>query len=665
MAAGWILMTLGRSRTGEASQRVRGLCGMYVPQWRLVRKMWRALLLALAFAPGVHLMAGASSPRIVLGEQTAPVLLKWPDGRETALRAYAELGCRPFSRWVKVCRLTRRRRLPDGVVGQFEVDGDYELLVRVQHYHGGIRLQSLLCNRRGVGEPAYYYWSWPLPRLIKRPAHWGDEVETFHPPDGWGHGGFHDWYWLDYGGWGLGLVTPMYLLTGGARYGRQCYLKPFPIEMQFLTAGGPGLEQQFFVFRADSPEATSAVYRRFISRQDAFEVTWPRLPRAFRRAPDWLRRTVVFQGWYYPWGEGTIPWRVKGFGLVIGAPMNARLIDLAHKAGSHVAVYVNFMQQWVPKPVKPRGYDRPLFEFTRLLDIAGHPRWQRVDREGRTARSETDWFTEFRPCFLAPGYVEKCLEALEQVLAVAPDAIFIDNVFLRMNACSGARLGKHEHRADYPNDMAAYRGLVERAAARAHSMGVAVLCNSEVDPGLWEFVDGQMYECMWYCPGWKKREKGWVQMRYAGERWAEAVRRGGTIQMLHYLGVEAPDRRLQALLFTYAWCRLYGLMWSDWYNLTDSKDQTVRRVVRSLYRLDLGPATDARAQMTAGCLWGRFARGLVVLNPLRRPARLALPAAPGPLADLVTGRTAVATGSTCTVSIGPQQARILVAAPSD
>ncbi|MGC9320255.1 MAG: hypothetical protein ACP5KN_19635, partial [Armatimonadota bacterium] len=513
---------------------------------------------------------------------------------------------------------------------------------------------------------AYYYWRFRLPRRIHRPRHWGAETEQFDPPDGWGHGGFHDWYLLDYGQWGAGLVTPMYLLTGGRDVGRGCYLKPFPIERQLLLPGGPGLEQQFLVFREEDAVDVAGRWRALMARGDLFDVPWARLSGRVATAPTWLREAAIFQGWPYPWSEATVEGRVAPFPLVIDAPIDAHLIEMARQAGSRTAVYVNVMQQWVPKPVEQRGYDRPVFEFTRLLGLAEHPQWRRIGEDGVPAVSETRWWTNYNPCFLAPGYIERCLEAVDQVLDVRPDALFVDNCFFRLDACCGETLGVHEHRHDCPNAMAAYRGLVQLIGQRAHQVGVAMLCNSEVDPGLWDVMDGQMFECMWYCPGWEGREKGYTPMRYAGERWAEAVRRGGTVQVLNYISVEAPQRRMQALGFTYAWCRLHGLMWTDWYNLFQAEDEALREAAHRVYAIDLGRATDARPHRDGLTLWRRFENGIVLLNPLREAVTCEIPAASSASGwDVVGDETLEATDGAFRLTIGPQEGRILLTPPPD
>lgn len=632
---------------------------------RGIRVLLGSLVLIGLFGMHISLAAALQTETATIELQESPPLLNitWTDGQQLPFNPTVELGSPPLSRVVQAQQLMESDVTPNAISATYRIENDYTLHVRVDRYGlggNGIRLQSLVQKTSGPPENVYYFWSWSLPEQIRRPLQWGDEVEEYLPPEGYGHGGWHDWYWLRYENLAIGLVTPMYLLTSGSKYGNRCYLKPFPIERQLLLGDGPGLEEQFVVFPADSPDEAAMGWKSLISREDLFEVSWPRLVDSIRSAPEWLQKTEIFQGLYRPWSENTIEARVQQFPLVIGAPVDAHLIELAREKGTRTAIYVNFMGQYVFDPGPPKPWERTL-SFTDRLEIDGHPQWQKVDSDGQPVIHEGERRKTYAPCFLAPGYIEHCLDVLEPVMAVEPDAIFIDNCFFRITACSGAELGMHEHRSDYPNDMAAYRGLIERVAEKAHSEGIAVLCNSEVDPSLWDVVDGQMYECLWYPPGKGEmvRTKSWTHTRYAGELWNEASRKGNTVQPLQYLMVEPVEHRVQATLLTYAWARLYDLMWTDWYNLFDSPHQPSKEMAHRLYGISLGEPKQEALQMQSGCLWRSFENGLVILNPLREPVELELPIETD-LADLATGKLAGAQNGSMEVHMSPQEARILV-----
>ncbi|MFP3903757.1 MAG: hypothetical protein ACLFWB_05885, partial [Armatimonadota bacterium] len=575
---------------------------------------WNTVLLislVLLGSMGAHASGAVTlqTPAATVELRDSDPLLRitWADGQTLDLNLTVELGCHPLSRIAESKEMTASDESADTISAFYRIEEEYEANVRVEQYGpggNGIRVQSLIQKVSGAPENVYYFWSWSLPEEIRRPLQWGDEVEEYLPPEGWGHGGFHDWYWMRYAQTGLGLVTPMYLLTSGDRYGNRCYLKPFPIERQLLLNGGPGLEEQFVLFSAEGPDEAADGWESLMSHEDLFSVPWERVQDDAAPAPEWLQETEIFQGLYRPWSEGTIETRVSQFPFVIGAPVDAHLVDLAQQSGTRTAIYVNFMGQYTFKPGQRRAYERAL-EFTDALQIDQHPELQKIDSDGQPVIHEGERRTTHAPCFLAPGYIEHCLEVLEPVLETEPDAIFIDNCFFRITACSGAELDKHEHRTDYPNDMAAYRGLIERVAEIAHSQGVAVLCNSEVDPGLWDVADGQMYECLWYPPGKGQmiRTKSWTHTRYAGEIWNEAAQKGNTVQPLHYLMVEPIERRVQATLLTYAWAQLYDLMWTDWYNLFDSPHEPSKEIAHKLYGLRLGEPMQDTLQTQSGCLW--------------------------------------------------------------
>ncbi len=613
-------------------------------------RLWLAALCALWGAASI---AGAQRVGVELQAPGPQVTIALAGRGELEFSLGIEIGSRPNSRWVQPDGLVAQKAVTRGVSGRWQIDGDYELEVVVREVGGGaVSLKSLLRNAGGDPEPVYYYWSWALPtRALRAPA-WGGEPETVTIGKGWGDGGYRDWFWLDYGEDSLGLVTPMYLLTGGENQGNRCFLKPFPVERQLLRSGGPGLEQQLVMWPTRNAPEAAAGWERLIARPGLFDVPWARLPEASTEAPEWLRDTSAFEGWYYPWSEGTVQGRLKTISLAIGAPLDSALVDLAREEGVRTAIYINPMEAWVAKPVTQRGYDTPLLEFSQWLDLANWSEWWRVATDGRPSAGETEWWTSHYPCFRAPGYIEHCVETVERVLDLAPDAVFIDNCFFLLPSCAG----DHTHRDDYLNDMAAYRGLVDQISDRAHERGIAVLCNSEVDPDLWGTVDGQMYECLLYCPGWAERNKGWTQMRYAGELWSEAVGRGGTVQMLHYLGIEKLERRAQAAMFLYAWCRLYGLMWSDWFSLLEVAE--TKDIGRELIELDLGRPKGAPICRN-GCPIRRFERGVVALNPfpgarelrvpaLRRHHRLVGSEEPGPP---ISGETITLAGQSAAIAV--------------
>jgi len=585
--------------------------------------------------PGEELPGGV---RVSLRAVAPQITVTWPTGQRLDLEVATELGVRPRQRNVKPERVMAPARLESGREAVLRFKEGLALTVRVEAFDGVVRVQTLHRRVAGEGLPVYYYWLWPFPEELHQPDMWGRGVTNSPLPREWGEGGYRDWFHLETAHGGLGLVTPMYLLTSARKYGGKCYLKPFPIERRFLRVGDPGLEQQLVVWPSASVEQTADRWRRLMAREDLFRVPWRRVPESFSPGPEWLRKARLFQGWPYGWGGTTVDKRIRGFPLVIDAPIDAAIIDAARQAGSRTAVYVNVMEQWTPKPVEQRGYDRPVYEFTRLLGLPERPEWQALGADGMPRRSESRWWRKVSPCFLSPGYAERCLEAVDKVLEQSPDAIFIDNCFLRLAPCYGPKPGMHAHRPEYPNAMAAYRGLVVQMAERARAAGVAVLANSEADPGLWGVIDGQMYECLLYCPGWKQRNKSWTQMRYAGEMWAEAVRQGGTVLMLHYLGIEPFEHRLDACLLTYAWCQLYDLIWSDWYNLFEARDDQIRGTAQRLYRARLGPPLDSGPRYADRCLWRRFERGFVAVNPSREDAHVTLPWLGAPPMDLRTGR---------------------------
>jgi hypothetical protein len=156
--------------------------------------------------------------------------------------------------------------------------------------------------------------------------------------------------------------------------------------------------------------------------------------------------------------------------------------------------------------------------------------------------------------------------------------------------------------------------------------------------------------------GTTERLNDWDELAFAAAEHAEAVRRGKVPVILTYLDPKLPDRR-GAALYTYAYARLCGFLWADWYTLKDSDaDQAT---AHSLYRVRLGkPLGDAK--IIGDLHWRAFEKGLVVLNPTTYPVSIAIPAANwSALEDIGHGRVLRPENGKLRLDMQPESGRVL------
>jgi len=127
--------------------------------------------------------------------------------------------------------------------------------------------------------------------------------------------------------------------------------------------------------------------------------------------------------------------------------------------------------------------------------------------------------------------------------------------------------------------------------------------------------DGQMLEsyiCTWAS---KVRWHSESQVLNFQRAWGPIADQGHPLIALSYIG-HTPNPPREDAFYCYAWARLSGFIWADWFSAKDT--------ARDLYKLRLGKAT---GPMKAGDGYHMrdFEKGIVVVSSESRSARVTLP----------------------------------------
>lgn len=342
-------------------------------------------------------------------------------------------------------------------------------------------------------------------------------------------------------------------------------------------------------------------------------------------APSWLTGADHVNGYYRPaaqWTDEVVRERLSSAPLVIGSTPNRAALERCHGAGVRLLHYVTYTCLLdTEMQVREGGHVYP--EWSESLDcgtrdLALHPEWTCIDAAGGIQHDA--WGLSFHH----PGLLNTCLHqeglqaAAERQVGMLTDLGF-DGVFVDLAGptpeCYGPGFGKHTHPSERTNTEA-WEDTLTRiyAAAKARGQDRVVIQNgvTYAIPGHWASCDAQMLEGLPYRYDSTELGPSWPEMLWHGRRAQEAARHGKTTVILPYLGAfDAATVREPALL-SYAFARLFGLLWADYYSLLDVPG--AEDLARAVYGLRLGaPLEDAGRQ---GSVWvRRFERGAVVLNP--------------------------------------------------
>lgn len=388
-----------------------------------------------------------------------------------------------------------------------------------------------------------------------------------------------------------------------------------------------------------------------------------------RPAPEWLRNAEVYNGFYrsrYAWNRTNISGLLSRVPLIVGVPHDKLIISMCHRAGFRVIPYVNYMEL-LNTEVEKDARGKVYYEWTQQvdnerLDLLKHPDWIAYDSEGHQIKSI--WGSNnghpglFYTCFHQPGLREAALEQVRKLMQMGADGVFIDNAG-PVTECEGDKSGKHRHTDASKTNTQMYEQLQREIYDVVKSFGEdrIVMQNTGVIASHWPYCDAQMWESCIYGAGTKDRLHEWEELRYCGEELAEAARHGKIPVILSYLDSQPAEHRGDRAVYSYAYSRLYDILWADWF--TSIQPNLPANEAIGLYSVRLGKAKGGARQM--GNVFVReFEHGMVLLNPSMRAEQVTVPAPRGARVDDI-GRGVILTPAkgVFRVEVGPESGRVM------
>lgn len=342
-------------------------------------------------------------------------------------------------------------------------------------------------------------------------------------------------------------------------------------------------------------------------------------------APEWLRQAEVYAINYANWNDDRYR-EVSSLPFVIMNHDRAA-IDKLHKMGVRVICYVTF-------------YQMPPNSKYQNANIAEHPEWPQITEDGKrmfSIFSKPEGEPDNNPGWLAvcrnsPGYWRSAVAYTKYLMKSGVDGIFIDNVINDTRECHGPKFGKHQHIYPDKNYVQVNTELfkVLRSEIKRFGNDKVLLLNTDTQRPEWaDACDGQMLEsyiCTW---AQKVRRHDAATLLSFSHDLSPITSKGCAILALSYPGYTKFSKREDAF-YCYAWSRLSGFLWTDWFNGDRS----------SVTLLKLGLGKPLGAMKTGDGYYSRkFEKGLVVVTSENRGASISLSAKDYPsLYDAFEGR---------------------------
>ncbi len=320
-------------------------------------------------------------------------------------------------------------------------------------------------------------------------------------------------------------------------------------------------------------------------------------------SPQWLRDSETCNGWYRAWTDGAIG-DMKDSPFVIGVPLDREIIEKAHKQGTRVLAYVTF-------------YQAPPNEIYQGAKLADHPDWYVIKPDGSIGIScfegteNTGWKTV---CPNSPGFRDHVLKLCKSIMDLGVDGLFIDNGHPDV-VCEAPKFDRHKHIYPGKDNVYAYRKLLEsvRALLKGYGEDRVMFVNPGSPNEQWVGAcDGQMIEsyiCTWAA---KNRWHNQRQILDFQRRYGPMAEGGHTLIALSYIG-HTPNPPREDAFYCYAWARLSGFTWADWFTAKDS--------ARCLYKLRLGKPT-GQMKSADNVFCREFERGVVAASDESQPGTL-------------------------------------------
>ncbi|BDI33588.1 hypothetical protein CCAX7_56390 [Capsulimonas corticalis] len=561
----------------------------------------------------------------------------------------------------------------------YPVTGNRQFILDVSAYKDlpGIYLVSKL-KSLGALHSDYFFWSWEgNGKTPEVPGAVGPVARETDPAT-YDRIGAYDWVYLPEDTGGLALFSKQ-TVGFGPSTDHMAFLNAIPNNQ--LIGGGSSLNMGMGLVSVQTPQEAADLLRKLRARKIPalnVGVDMPSLSAVNygRPAPKWARGIDKYNCWPFAscapkqWGDAEIKEWFADFPLVSHIPNDPAIIARLHKARRHAIMYINFMEMLdsvAQKAVGPKGeaYFKGNWEQIvdhENMDLSKHPNWIAYDKEGKARQSV--WGAQanvpglYNTCLHQADLQDAAIAQLKKVMALGVDGIFIDNAG-PIQECYGDQFGKHTH-SDGKTNTEMYNLLMQRVYKVVKSYGddKIVILNSGITPDQWAYSDVQMWESCLYGSGVVAPTTEWPDAKYMGELQADAERHGKVPVILSYFLDQPAAVRSDRVLYTYAYARLYGMGWGDWYSAMGNECE--KRASRDLYAVDLGKPQGK--VLANGRAYSRmFEKGIALVNPERQPQTITIDTPrDGDLRDVCFDGTLTADGKKLTVTLRPQSGRVLL-----
>ena len=363
-----------------------------------------------------------------------------------------------------------------------------------------------------------------------------------------------------------------------------------------------------------------------------------------------------------------------GITLLSHVPARKDYFEKAHALGIRVLPYISLykcvdLSQW------PEGKVHP---FWRELDLVKHPGWVLIRPDGKLRRPFNNPNYRrgaYQSCCNAPGIHEAYVRGVKGLMELGADGVFVDNVH-PWPKCRGVELGipGHTHMQPDKSNQQMFKLALAKVyqAVKSYGQDKVVILNGGRAYG--DCGDALMWESYVCSHGTIERRPGWGGVLSSAHRWADYLASGKGVAALCYLW-KSHWGQLDDAHYSFACTKLSGYHWTSssghWHaslyphfgpGATDWSATTCRNdVLRLLYRVRLGKPLGPIAEAD-GITCRLFERGLVAVNPARRPltARLPVPPQCPQPADLYTGALLPRQGKTFRITILPESGRVVI-----
>ena len=393
---------------------------------------------------------------------------------------------------------------------------------------------------------------------------------------------------------------------------------------------------------------------------------------------DWLVNSETYSTGFFDMEDDSLAESKVRF--TTHCPMNQEFIARCHAVGIRCFPYVTFYPgcEFVTYPGASGSSE--IYQGIRLLD---HPEFIVTNQQG----DRTPWvFADPTVTALQDGvgvqlhepvwplcpnvkaYQDAMVQWVTQIMDLAADGIFLDNVFSTEPSvvpCYGPHFGKHQHIdgsdvASVDDQMTAFSRLLRRAhrVVKSYRPRGAILANTfptaNIPDKFWKYLDAGMLES-YICQGGGAPEE-WVTNGFWGFAHDQGtvlhnlVASGKAILALSNLPFNNPPQVISRTdgrdhaFFCYATARLAGFVWNGGKAISyASPVGDTQPYADDLYRLRLGKSSSGEI-LENGVYYRIFEAGLVAVNPTDTTRTIAVGQSPSELWLNIFDRTLTSPG---------------------